>query len=93
MDGIQHSLFDEGEDAQDDLPKSTWREVPQALFNSWGNERQLMYCAARDEDGALYANNMTEARWFAARAQSYREMAWQAREAVNASMRRLGEEM
>ena len=62
------------EEAQDDLPRSTWQEVPQALFESWSDARQLAYCALRDEDGALYANTLEEALWFQARGRSYREM-------------------
>jgi hypothetical protein len=74
------SLFDELEDApappsteQDyiDLPRSTWREVPQALFDSWSVLRQLAYCRERDMDGALYAPNDEEALWFKRRADSY----------------------
>lgn len=69
------SLFDAAElQAQDDLPRSTWQEVPAALFNSWSDARQLAYCALRDEDGALYANTLEEALWFQARARSYKEM-------------------
>lgn len=56
----------------DDLPRSAWREVPQALFLSWSEARQLSYCAARDEDAALHATTLEEARWYQARARSYR---------------------
>jgi len=66
------SLFEEPtEETHDDLPRSTWQEVPQVVFDSWSNERQLAYCAARDTDGSLYAYTMEEARWFQARAEYY----------------------
>lgn len=57
--------------ADDELPRSKWREVPQALFMSWSEARQLSYCVARDEDAALYATTLEEARWYQERAKSY----------------------
>jgi len=54
-----------------DLPRSEWREVPQALFDSWPMGRQLAYCRDRDMDGALYAPTDEEALWFKARADWY----------------------
>jgi hypothetical protein len=54
-----------------DLPRSEWREVPQALFDSWPVGRQLAYCRDRDMDGALYAPTDEEALWFKARADWY----------------------
>jgi hypothetical protein len=57
----------------DDLPATRWREVPQALFLSWPPARQLAYCAARDEDAALHATTLEEARWFQERARYYKE--------------------
>lgn len=58
----------------DDLPESTWVEVPQARFNSWSVEQQLAYCARRDEDAALCCETLEQAQWFQQRAQMYREM-------------------
>lgn len=87
---FQSSMFEEeASDEQVDLPRSTWKEVPQALFDSWSNERQLAYCAARDEDGALYAVTMEEAQWFAARSQWYT----QEMKRCQTNMTRLGEAM
>lgn len=51
---------------------SLWREVPQALFLSWSEARQLSYCAARDEDAATYATTPEEVLWYKERARSYR---------------------
>jgi len=67
------SLFDDEEDVVD-LPTNVWREVPSALFNSWNDDRQLAYCAARDENAALYADNMDDAMFHQRRSQMYKEM-------------------
>lgn len=56
------------------LVPSSWREVPQVVFDSWSHARQLAYCAARDDDAALYADGEEEAEWYRERARGYREM-------------------
>jgi hypothetical protein len=76
----QPDLFDVDEEGGAPCPQagespaatSSWREVPQVLFDSWPEKQQLAYCAARDEDSARYA----EGEWrelYAARAATYRE--------------------
>lgn len=87
----QRSIFEE-EDESVDLPDNVWKEVPQALFDSWSNERQLAYCVARDEGAALYAHTLEEAQWFVARSKMYREMLCQAKSTTE-GFRRLSEEM
>lgn len=65
-------LFDFDATAADDsLPPNPWKEVPQALFDSWSNERQLAYCRDRDENAALYAPTLEEGIWFQKRANTY----------------------
>jgi hypothetical protein len=54
------------------LPPSAWQEVPQPVFLSWSDARQLAYCAARDTDAAQY--DLPNAEFFRARAQTYKEM-------------------
>ena len=56
----------------EEVTESTWREVPQARFLSWSHEQQMAYCAARDMDSALWADNEDTAMWFLERAESYR---------------------
>jgi hypothetical protein len=53
------------------LPPSTWREVPQALFLSWPDERQRSYCVARDRDSATYALSDEWRAFYLRRAESY----------------------
>lgn len=67
MDSL-FDLIDEDED------ESTWHEVPQALFDSWSEARQLAYCAARDEDSAAQASTLEELNWYRDRANAYKEM-------------------
>jgi hypothetical protein len=55
----------------------TWKEVPQARFLSWSPERQLLYCALRDEDSAVVDSDHAE--FYLQRARSYREMSCQAK--------------
>ena len=66
------SLFDDPE--PEIVMRPEWREVPQALFLSWSEARQLSYCAARDEDSALDATSDEEMEWFLQRAMDYRSM-------------------
>lgn len=71
------SLFDDEPEEkappEDELPRSSWQEVPQAVFDGWSDERQLAYCAARDMDAALYAMDLSDAQWFKQRALLYRK--------------------
>jgi len=48
-----------------------WQEVPQALFLSWSEARQLAYCAARDE--APQASYHPSQQFYQERAAAYRE--------------------
>jgi hypothetical protein len=57
--------------AGSELPLSTWKEVPQALFLSWPVRRQLAYCAARDEDAALHALSDEWRQFYLERAEYY----------------------
>ena len=59
---------------EDELPQSTWKEVPQARFLSWPLAQQLNYCAARDEDAALHEPSLHLALFHQERARMYREM-------------------
>lgn len=56
-------------------PVSSWQEVPKARYDSWSEERQLSYCALRDEDSAKYALEPSWAEFYTNRAKMYREMA------------------
>jgi hypothetical protein len=62
---------DGGEPGHLDLPHSTWREVPQARFLSWSAAMQNAYCAARDRDSAIYAENDAWTQFYIQRARSY----------------------
>jgi hypothetical protein len=55
-----------------DLPYSTWREVPQALFLSWSPAMQLAYCARRDEDAILSAESDWWVVFYGRRMEGYR---------------------
>lgn len=48
-----------------------WREVPQALFDSWLERQQLAYCAARDRDSALNADTDEWTLFYFNRARMY----------------------
>ncbi len=51
----------------------SWREVPQALFLSWSEPRQMAYCAARDDNSALLAIKLQEdPTFYQDRARAYR---------------------
>lgn len=49
-----------------------WREVPQALFLSWSEARQLDWCARRDEDAALREEREHHRQFYKERAEAYR---------------------
>lgn len=69
------TLFDDVEDDSVDeetAGESDWQEVPQALFLSWSERRQLAYCAARDEDSAAGAATLEELNWYRERANAYK---------------------
>lgn len=51
-----------------------WREVPQALFCSWSLQRQLAYCAARDEHASISDGGEGWAEFYVERAKAYRQM-------------------
>lgn len=48
-----------------------WHEVSQARFLSWSESMQLSYCAARDINSSLSADNPTDAAWYLWRARLY----------------------
>lgn len=52
----------------------SWQEVPQARFLSWSEERQLTYCAMRDEDSAQVCEPEDE-QFYLERAKGYRDAA------------------
>ena len=68
------SLFDLPTPVEEE-EESDWEEVPAARFNSWSDQEQLLYCAARDIDAVAYAASLEEAEWLHERAESYRRMA------------------
>jgi len=71
----QPELFDEAEElTAPSAERSTWQEIPAARFLSWTRREQLAYCAARDEDAALYCVPPEDPEWYRQRARSYREM-------------------
>ena len=57
------------------LPRPTWREVPQAIFNSWDAATRARYCAARDLDSAKNGDEPWMREFFEGRAKLYEEMA------------------
>jgi len=54
--------------------RSTWTEVPQALFLSWSALRQWAYCRDRDFDSATFADSFEDAQFFIHRAEMYQQM-------------------
>lgn len=50
-----------------------WQEVPQALFLSWSEARQLDYCARRDEDAAEHEDSDFWRKFYVNRAGDYRQ--------------------
>lgn len=53
------------------LPR-VWHEVPAARFLSWTAAEQYAYCAARDENSALYADTDEDYMFYKRRAEMYR---------------------
>lgn len=51
---------------------SSVQDIPQALFLSWSDAMQLAYCARRDEDSAVHAENEEWRQFYLARAEGYR---------------------
>lgn len=54
-------------------PLTEWHEVPQARFLSWPDAMQCAYCAARDENSALYADTDADYLFYKWRSQLYKE--------------------
>lgn len=69
-DPNQRSLFDSDE-PEAPIQPAGWQEVPQAVYFSWSDARQLEYCARRDEDAARHAEGAMK-EFYEERARCYR---------------------
>jgi hypothetical protein len=74
----ESSLFDDDipspgglPDTDNDPTTSSWREQPTEHLT---RAELLDYCARRDEDSALFAVTLDDARWYLWRAARYRQM-------------------
>ena len=69
-DDRQLSFFDDPAPAP---VEPEWQEVPQAVYFSWSDARQIEYSARRDEDAAKHAEGAMK-EFFTERARCYREL-------------------